>query len=466
MPSRGVKILVLDPDASERRAIHDRLAARQFSIDAPESHEKATERLGKNAYGLVIVDLDMLGPDWASRLSELKKQSPETEIIVTANRGSIESAVEAIREGAYDYLLKPLDLGRLPVLVQRALEKRRLAEENRNLRQRLSLKDEYGNVVGKSDRITEVYEIAAQVAATTATVLLTGESGTGKELVAKAIHNRSDRRDRPFITINCGALPEGLLESELFGFERGAFTGAVEPKAGKFELAHGGTLLLDEVGEMSPKTQVEFLRVLQEKEFRRLGGEKLFRVDVRIIAATNKDLMEEVKSGSFRQDLYYRLAVVPIHMPPLLERREDIPLLADAFLKEFAQMNRKRPKKLSREALEILMHYDWPGNIRELRNVIERLTVTVDAAIIRVEHLPPEVAATKGIARQIYIPLGTPLKKVEEIVIRKTLEEVTDHRQKAAKVLGISPRALHYKIAGYGMARKRSSSTTAPKKRS
>ncbi len=465
MPIRGVKILVLDPDSSQRHAIADRLAARQLSVEAPERHEKATDRLGKNAYGLVIIDLDMLGGDWARRLSELKIQSPETEIIVTANRGSIESAVEAIREGAYDYLLKPLDLDRLPVLVQRALEKRRLAEENRSLRQRLSLKDEYGNVVGKSERITEVYEVVAQVAATTATVLLTGASGTGKELVAKAIHNRSDRRDHPFITINCGALPEGLLESELFGFERGAFTGAVEPKAGKFELAHGGTLLLDEVGEMSSKTQVEFLRVLQEKEFRRLGGEKLIRVDVRIIAATNKDLMEEVKSGAFRQDLYYRLAVVPIHMPPLLERREDIPLLVDTFLKEFAQMNRKRPKKISREALELLMHYDWPGNIRELRNVIERLTVTVDAAVIRAEHVPPEVAATKGIARQIYIPLGTPLKKVEEIVIRKTLEEVTDHRQKAAQVLGISPRALHYKIARYGMARKRSPSPPARRKR-
>ncbi len=466
MPNRGVKILVLDPDPSQRNAIHDRLTARQFSVEAPERYEKATERLGKNAYGLVIIDLDMLGGDRAAGLSELKKQSPETEIIVTANHGSMESVVEAIREGAYDYLLKPLDLGRLPVLVQRALERRRLAAENRSLRQRLSLKDEYGNVVGKSERITEVYEVVAQVAATTATVLLTGASGTGKELVAKAIHNRSDRRDRPFITINCGALPEGLLESELFGFERGAFPGEAEPKAGKFELAHGGTLLLDEVGEMSPKTQVEFLRVLQDKEFRRLGGEKLFRVDVRIIAATDKDLMEEVESGSFRRDLYYRLAVVLIHMPPLFDRREDIPLLVDTFLKEFAQMNRKRPKKISREALEILMHYDWPGNIRELRNVIERLTVTVDAAIIRVEHLPPEVVATKGVARQIYIPLGTPLKKVEEIVIRKTLEEVTDHRQKAAQVLGISPRALHYKIARYGMVRKRSPSLLARKKRS
>lgn len=456
MPIRGAKILVLEPDSNERHAVASRLTDRGLSVEAPERYERATERLAKNAYGLIIVDLDMLGEGWAVRLSELKKQAPETELIVTASGGSIKSAVEAIREGAYDYLLKPLDLKRLPVLVERALEKRRLAEENRDLRQRLSLKDEYGNVVGKSERITEVYEVVAQVAATNATVLLTGESGTGKELVAKAIHKRSERRDRPFITLNCGALPEGLLESELFGFERGAFTGALEAKAGKFELAHAGTLMLDEVGEMSPKTQVEFLRVLQEKEFRRLGGEKLIRVDVRIVAATNKDLLEEVKEGRFRQDLYYRLAVVPIDMPPLRDRREDIPLLVDAFLREFAKIHRKRAKKISREALELLMHYDWPGNIRELRNVIERMTVTMDMVTLRPEHLPPEVGSLDGTSRQIYIPLGTPLRKVEEIVIRKTLEEVTDHRQKAAKILGISPRALHYKIARYGVARKRS----------
>ncbi len=454
MPARVVKVLVLDSDADQRQAIAGKLAARGLSVEAPERHEKATERLSKNVYGLVIVSLDRLGSEGTARLSELKHQAPETEIIVTASGGSIDSAVNAVREGAYDYLLEPLDLERLPVLAERALEKRRMTQENRALRQRLSLKDEYGNVVGKSERITEIYEVVAQVAPTSATVLLTGESGTGKELVAKAIHRRSDRRDRSFVTINCGALPEGLLESELFGFERGAFAGAVESKPGKIELADRGTLLLDEVGEMSPKTQVEFLRVLQEREFRRLGGEKLIRVDVRIIAATNKDLSEEVKQNRFRQDLYYQLAVVPIHMPPLSARHEDIPLLVDTFLKEFAQMNRKRSKKISREAQEILMHYDWPGNIRELRNVIERMTVTVDSATIRPEHLPAEVVTSDGATRQIYIPLGTPLKKVEEIVIRKTMEELTDHRQKAAKILGMSPRALHYKIARYGMARK------------
>ena len=452
---RRERILVIEPEPRERQAIVGALSPRGFTVEAPERLGDATERACGKDYGLVILDLGVLGEQWAHRLAQLKQQSPQTEVMVTASDGSIEAAVAAMREGAYDYLLKPLDLGRLSVLVERALEKRRLTEENLNLRQRLSLKDEYGKVVGKSRLISEVYEVASQVAATNATVLLTGESGTGKELVAKAIHKRSDRRDGPFITINCGALPEGLLESELFGFERGAFTGAVEAKAGKIELAHGGTLLLDEVGEMSPKTQVEFLRVLQEKEVQRLGGDKLIRVDVRIIAATNKDLMEEVKAGRFRQDLYYRLAVVPIHLPSLRERREDIPLLADGFLKEFAQTNRQRVKKMTREGLEILTRYGWPGNIRELRNVIERMTVTVDAASIRPEHLPPELVSADGSAGEVYVPLGTPLRKVEEIMIRKTLEEVTDHRQKAARILGISPRALHYKIARYGVSRKR-----------
>jgi len=452
---RGETILVLDPDPEERKAIVDALTPRGLSVDAPDRMEVAVARVSKQGYALVILDLGVLGVPWSEKLRSLKEQSPETEVMAIASHGSIESAVEAMREGAYDYFQKPLDLGRLSVLAERALEKRRLREENRNLRQRLSLKDEYGKVVGKSRLISEVYEVASQVAATNATVLLTGESGTGKELVAKAIHKRSERRDGPFVSINCGALPEGLLESELFGFERGAFTGAVEAKAGKIELAHRGTLLLDEVGEMSAKTQVEFLRVLQEKEVQRLGSDKLIRVDVRILAATNKELMEEVKAGRFRQDLYYRLAVVPIHLPSLRERREDVPLLADGFLREFAQMNGKRVKKMTREALEILMHYNWPGNIRELRNVIERVTVTVDAASIRPEHLPPELVSADGNAGEVHVPLGTPLRKVEEMMIRKTLEEVTDHRQKAARILGISPRALHYKIARYGVSRKR-----------
>jgi DNA-binding NtrC family response regulator len=449
------RVLVLDSVAGERQTIAGWLSSRGLEVDVAD--RLAGPELAR--YGLVVLDVDLLQSDWSAQLSELKRSAPETEVILTtqAGEGSVEAAVSAIREGAYDYLVKPLDPNRLPVLAHKALERRRLSEENRSLRQRLSMKDEYGNVVGKSRSITEVYEVAGQVAGTAATALLTGESGTGKELVAKAIHKRSARRDRPFVSINCGALPEGLLESELFGFERGAFTGAFDSKPGKFELADGGTLFLDEVGEMSAKTQVEFLRVLQEREFRRVGGNKLIRVDVRIIAATNKDLLEEVHAGRFRQDLYYRLAVVPIHLPSLRERREDIPLLVDTFLREFAVAAGNAPKRVSRDAMQALSHYHWPGNIRELRNVIERLTVTVHASTIRREHLPDELTDDgKSSPRQIFIRLGTPLRKVEEIVIRRTLEELTDHRQKAASILGISPRALHYKIARYGVPKKRS----------
>lgn len=453
MSELSERVLVLDSVATERQNIAAWLTSRGLKVDVADRLEGPD----LSRYGLVVLDVDLLEPEWSRQLSGLKRSAPETEVILTtqAGEGSVEAAVSAIREGAYDYLVKPLDPNRLPVLAHKALERRRLSEENRSLRQRLSLKDEYGNVVGKSRLITGVYEIAGQVAGTSATALLTGESGTGKELVARAIHKRSNRRNRRFVSINCGALPEGLLESELFGFERGAFTGAIDSTPGKFELADGGTLFLDEVGEMSPKTQVEFLRVLQEQEFRRVGGDKLIRVDVRIIAATNKDLLQEVHAGRFRQDLYYRLAVVPIHLPSLRERREDIPLLVDAFLNEFAESSGKPAKRVSREAMEALSNYRWPGNIRELRNVIERLTVTVDAGTMGVEHLPEEITEGQRAARNISIRLGTPLRQVEEIVIRRTLEELTDHRQKAAKILGISPRALHYKIARYGVPRKR-----------
>jgi DNA-binding NtrC family response regulator len=446
-------VLVLDAEAAERRRISEWLAARGFAVEQSKQLDVAA-RLER--YGLAIVDVDLMPRDWVSKLARLKADHPDTEIILTTRAGEnlVEAAVEAMRQGAYDYLVKPLDPNRLPVLAQKALERRRLSGENRSLRERLSLKDEYGRVVGKSRSITDVYDTVDQVAATAATALLTGESGTGKELVAKAIHRRSARPGK-FVSINCGALPEGLLESELFGFERGAFTGAVEAKAGKIEMADGGTLFLDEVGEMSPKTQVEFLRVLQERDFRRLGGERLIRVDVRLIAATNKDLLAEVRDGRFRQDLYYRLAVVPIHLPPLRERREDIPLLVDAFLGEFASINRKQRKRVATRTMELLARYSWPGNIRELRNVIERLTVTVASSTIRPEHLPPEILGEEpSSTRRISIRVGTPLRKVEELVIRKTLEDVSDHRQKAARILGISPRALHYKLARYGVPRK------------
>ncbi|MCS6329731.1 MAG: sigma-54-dependent Fis family transcriptional regulator, partial [Nitrospira sp.] len=296
-----------------------------------------------------------------------------------------------------------------------------------------------------------VYNMVGMVAESDVTVLLTGESGTGKELVARAIHHRSARANGPFITLNCGALPENLFESELFGYDKGAFTGAMATKLGRFELAHEGTLLLDEVGELSLKSQVDFLRVLETKEFRRLGGTKVIKVDTRIIAATNRNLEAAVKQSDFREDLYYRLNVVPIHLPPLRERAEDIPLLVNRFLIAFSTQYRREPKEVSRDAMRLLRLYAWPGNICQLRNLMERLVVTVKDAMIQPEHLPEEIQASKEDARTMLVTLGAPLEQIERDVIQRTLAEVTNHREKAAKLLGISLRALQYKIKEYGI---------------
>jgi transcriptional regulator with PAS, ATPase and Fis domain len=313
------------------------------------------------------------------------------------------------------------------------------------------VKGRFEQMIGQSLAMKRVFEMVDIVAGSDVTILITGESGTGKELVARAIHQRGPRSAGPFVTLNCGALPESLFESELFGYEKGAFTGATGTKPGRFELADGGILFLDEVGEMSLKSQVDFLRVLETKEFRRLGGTKLIRVDVHIIAATNRNLQKAVEEGSFREDLYYRLNVIPIHLPALREHREDIPVLVEAFLKEFSQIHQKDDKEISSEAQRLMVNYSWPGNVRELKNVIERLVVVVKEKKILPEHLPPEIQASKDEQKNMFIPLNKPLKEIEKEVIERILKEVTSHREKAAKILGISPRTLHYKIKEYGI---------------
>jgi DNA-binding NtrC family response regulator len=384
-------------------------------------------------------------------LRRMKERWPETEAIVMTAFGSIDTAVEAMRRGAYDYLTKPINRERFPVVVEKALERHALAFENKQLRDRLEARTRFDQMVGESEPMQRVYNLVELVADSDVTVLLTGESGTGKELVARAIHHKSPRADGPFVTLNCGALPENLFESELFGYEKGAFTGATANKMGRFELADGGTLLLDEVGELSLKSQVDFLRVLETKEFRHLGGTKLIKVDTRIIAATNRNLEEAVKQGEFREDLYYRLNVVPIRLPPLRERGDDIPLLLDRFLDEFSAQHHRLPKEVSREAMRLLRLYAWPGNIRQLRNLVERMVVTVKDPVIQPEHLPEEIQASKEDARTMVVSLGSSLEDIEREAIRRTLAEVTNHREKAAKLLGISLRALQYKIKEYGI---------------
>jgi len=444
-------ILVVEDEINIRGALVTMLEKKGYQVRGVATAEEGLPQLEAVPAELVITDLRMPGIGGMEFLRRLKDRWPETEVVVMTAYGSIDTAVEAMRCGAYDYLTKPIDRERFPIVVEKALERHALSAENKQLRDRLETRTQFDQMVGKSEPMQRVYTLVEMVADSDVTVLLTGESGTGKELIARAIHHKSPRADGPFITMNCGALPDTLFESELFGYEKGAFTGAMATKMGRFELADGGTLLLDEVGELSLKSQVDFLRVLETKEFRRLGGTKLLNVDARIIAATNRNLEEAVKQGDFREDLYYRLNVVPIRLPPLRDRADDIPLLVDRFLTECATQHHREPKDVSQEAMRLLRLYGWPGNIRQLRNLMERLVVTVKDPMIQPEHLPEEIQAGKEDARTMVVTLGTSLDQLEREVIQRTLTEITNHREKAAKLLGISLRALHYKIKEYGI---------------
>ncbi len=447
----GAHILVVEDEINIRTALVTMLEKLGHQVQGAASAEEALVLLEESRANLVLTDLKMPGMTGIEFLRRVKANWPDTEAIVMTAYGSIDTAVEAMRLGAYDYLTKPIDRERFPVVVAKALDRHFLAAENQQLRDRLATRSRYEQMVGDSEPMQRVYNLVETVAGSDVTVLLTGESGTGKELVARAIHQKSPRANGPFVTLNCGALPENLFESELFGYERGAFTGAIGTKVGRFELADGGTLLLDEVGELSLKSQVDFLRVLETKEFRRLGGTKVVKVDTRIIAATNRNLEEAVKQGEFREDLYYRLNVVPIKLPPLRERGDDIPLLVDNFLKQFCAQHQRELKDVSREAMRLLRLYAWPGNIRQLRNLIERLVVTVRGKTIQPQHLPEEVQASKEDVRTMLITLGSSFEDIEKEVIKRTLAEVTNHREKAAKLLGISLRTLQYKIKQYGI---------------
>lgn len=445
------RILIVDDEANIRNALAKLMAKFGYLVKAAASTVEAVALLRSGRFDVVVTDLKMPGEDGLHLLREIKQLDSLVEVIVMTAYGSIETAVEAMREGAYDYIEKPINQDRLPLLLARVMEKRALAEDNVRLRKVVSAKEEYGNLVGRSEKISKLYELIEMVAPTPATVLIQGESGVGKELIARAIHLRSPRSLGPMVSLNCGAIPESLLESELFGFERGAFTGADKARQGKIEMADRGTLFLDEVAEMNPKTQIELLRVLEARELRRLGGSRVVPVDIRVVAATNKILSEEVAGGRFREDLFYRLNVVPIRVPPLRERAEDIPILMDRFLDEFAHNYRRTPKRLARDVTETMLRLRWPGNVRELRNLMERLTVTVNDDLIRVLDLPDEYRPRRPEPIMIEIPLGETLEKVEETVIRRTLAEITSHRERAAAILGISPRTLHYKLRHYGV---------------
>jgi two-component system response regulator AtoC len=447
---KQVKILVVDDEAIVREALSDWLKDIGYQVFTAENGHKALEVIEKEKPGIMIADLVMPGMDGIELMRRAKAHQPNIEVIIITAYASIPTAITAMKEGAYDYIEKPFCPERAELLVKKLAEHRELVEENLSLRQKLEDRYRFENIIAKSSKMQRVIEVIKVVAKSNATVLITGESGTGKELVARAIHSQSDRRSKPFVAVSCAALPESLLESELFGHEKGSFTGAYAQKKGKFEFANGGTLFLDEVGEMSANIQVHLLRVLEEKEFTRVGGNEPIKVDVRVISATNKDLRKAIEKQEFREDLYYRLNVVNIELPPLRERKEDIPLLAEHFLHKFAMENRKEVTEFSPEAIEFLLDYDWPGNVRELENAIERAIILSKDSPITTADLPQENLLPVGSTST-----GKNLKEVEKSHILNVLRETGENYSEAARILGVSRMTLYNKAKEYGFDVKR-----------
>jgi len=451
MDKSRINILVVDDERGLCAGIQEALQREGYAVDAVNDGQTALKLVGERLYNLVVTDMKMPAMSGLQLLKEAKQKSRDTQFILMTAYGTVESAVEAMKEGAYDYLSKPLDMQRLRALVLKALEFQALVAENNELRLRLQKRSEPGLLVGESEVMRKVTQLSDEVAHSEVTVLIEGESGTGKEIVARSIHLKSARADKPFISVNCAALPEQLLEAELFGHVKGAFTGAVADKPGRFQLADGGTLFLDEIGDLSPKGQGDLLRVLEDGIFRMVGGTKLIRVNVRVVAATNKKLQEAVAAGKFREDLLYRLQIVPITIPPLRERAEDIPLLIESFLEHFTSKHKRRRKKLSAAALQLCQRFPWPGNVRQLRNMIERLVITCKNATIEVGDLPDFLRDHDQNATTFTIRPGMSLAEVEKLLIRQTLTHVTANREEAAKLLGISRRSLQYKLKQYGL---------------
>lgn len=443
----NARVLVVDDEPMVCLSLSNWLKEENYLAESVEDGPKAIAAVREENWDIVLLDLKMPGMDGLEVLRQLKEIAPQTVVIIMTAYASIASAVQAMKEGAYDYIVKPLDVEQLSLMLKRIVEHQQVLTENILLRQRLTEQHEFQDIVGKSQGMQKVFEMIRAVADTNATVLITGETGTGKELVARAIHSNSSRRYGPFVATTCGALPDTLLESELFGYEKGAFTGADRTKKGRFELAHGGTLFLDEIGDISMKTQIKLLRVLEEKSFRRLGGTEVVEVDVRLISATNRDLAQAMEEGAFRSDLYYRLNVVSIHLPALRERREDIPLLAAHFMHNFNLEFNKKFDRLEEEALDLMMDYHWPGNVRELENVIERAVVIGEGPEIKATSLPfcrmEETAAE---------PSQT-LEDVERFHIEKMLERHDWNIARTSRLLNIDRTTLHKKIKKFGLQR-------------
>jgi len=450
--SMKARIVVIDDEVNAATALETLLKEDGYEVACANDAKAGLGLIEQIDADVVLTDLRMPGMDGLELLKHIKQARPQTMVILMTAFGTVKNAVRAMKTGAEDYLAKPLDLEELEVVVERAIEKKHLLEETRILRERVAEKYRFENILGESPDMLHAFKAIRQVASSSASVLLLGESGTGKELFAQALHQASPRRNRPFIKVACAALPETLLESELFGHEKGSFTGAIATRPGRFEAADGGTLFLDEIGDISLTVQVKLLRFLEEREFERVGGNKTFKVDVRIVSATHRDLTKKIADGSFREDLYYRLNVVEIRIPALRERPADLPVLAQHFLKKYALQNAKDVRSFSDEAMSLLLRHPWPGNVRQLENAIERAVVLTEQPVLNVSHFPTlrgalepaEHPAPSGIT----IP-GSSLALIEREAILRTVESVGGSTSRAAKILGISPRKIQYKLKDY-----------------
>ncbi len=443
-------ILIIDDEKNIREGLGTSFELDGYEVRLAQNGEEGLKYIEKGDIDLVITDLRMPGISGEEVLRRVTTETPGIPVIVLTGHGSIDSAVEAMRNGAYDFLTKPLNLDQLSMIVKRALERRELSLAHTQLKAEVEKGHALENIIGKSAEMQKVFDMIKKVAPSKASVLITGESGVGKELVADAIHKLSPRKEHNCIKVHCAALSETLLESELFGHEKGAFTGADALVKGRFELAHESTIFLDEIGEINPSVQIKILRVLQEKKFERVGGSSTIGVDVRIVAATNRNLEEEVKKGTFREDLYYRLNVIHIHVPPLRDRKDDIPLLVNYFLKEFAEENGKEIKGIENKARDAIYRYSWPGNIRELRNCIESAVVMCGGTEIKLEDLPPTVSKASE-EDSIVIPTGIPLDEAEKMIIRQNLAVNKGNKSKTADILKIGRKTLHRKLEEWGI---------------
>lgn len=448
--SKKVKILIVDDEAVMRDTMSDWLLEKGFNVVSVTSGMEAIEKVKTGSFNIAFVDMKMPGLDGLEVLRAMKRIDPETAVVIMTAYATIETAIEAMKEGAYEYMIKPFSLDVVELIVKKIVKYQELVAENILLRKRLEEKDHLKNIVGKSPQMKEVLELVDSIAETNSTILIQGASGTGKEVIARAIHLKSRRRDMPFIAANCAAIPRELLESELFGHEKGAYTGATYTKKGRFEQADGGTLFLDEVGEMSLSAQVHLLRVLQEKEFRKVGGTELIKVDARIISSSNKDLEQAVKEGRFREDLFYRLNVIAIYLPKLNERKDDIPLLVDHLLTKYGLESGRGKKTMSPEAMALMMKHAWPGNVRELENVIERAVILSKDIVIKPEYLPQIVKKEPQGDHRVFIQ-DRSLEEMEKQYIYGVLRENNWNKSKSSRILGIERMTLYHKIKKYNL---------------